>query len=51
MDTCVLCNDDLSNGQETVTLREKVCEGVNKASTERNDVIVVVPVQILHKQC
>ncbi|VDI26391.1 Hypothetical predicted protein [Mytilus galloprovincialis] len=34
MDTCIICNDDIQNGSNTVKLREKGSIGINNASIE-----------------
>lgn len=49
--SCILCNKDLQNGIPAVQLRERGCDGINKASTERETDIVTVPGQYVHVQC
>ncbi|KAJ7391185.1 hypothetical protein OS493_019316 [Desmophyllum pertusum] len=40
-----------TDSPDVVTLREKGSEGINQASAERNDQIVTVPGQKVHKDC
>ena len=51
MDTCPLCTESLENGQVITKLGEKGCEGVNKASKERQDSLNLQPGQYVHKTC
>ena len=37
--TCAICQKSLDNVKDVVTLREKGREGINRASTERYDII------------
>ena len=49
---CVLCNKPGKSGsKDVVAIREKGSEGINRASQERNDDIVIVPGQKVHKKC
>lgn len=49
---CVLCNKPGKSGsKDIVAIREKGSEGINRASQERNDDIVTVPGQKVHKKC
>ena len=48
--TCAICQKTLDN-VNVVTLREKESEGINRASTERNDLIQTVPGQKVHQTC
>ena len=48
--TCVICQKLLVD--DVVTLREKGSEGINRASAERNDIIMAaVPGQKVHQTC
>ena len=49
--TCAICQKSLDNVNDVVTLREKGSEGINRASTERNDLIQTVPGQKVHQTC
>ena len=49
--TCAICQKSLDNVNDVVTLREKGSEGINRASTERNDRIQTVPGQKVHQTC
>lgn len=49
--TCVLCKEDLQEGDETVKLREKGSIGVNLASSKRGDDIKVQPGDVVHINC
>ncbi|CAC5405802.1 unnamed protein product [Mytilus coruscus] len=51
MDTCIICNDDIQNGNKTVELREKGSIGINNASRERGDTIVTRTGQLVHEHC
>ena len=35
MDTCVFCNKSLSDGEPTVVLRQRGCDGIEKGSIDR----------------
>ena len=48
MDTCPLCTESLENGQAITKLGEKGCEGVNKASKERQESLNLQPGQYVH---
>ena len=49
--TCAICQKSLDNVNDVVTLREKGSEGINRASTERNDLIQTLPGQKVHQTC
>ena len=49
--TCAICQKSLDNVNDVVTLREKGSEGINRASTERNDLIQTVQGQKVHQTC
>lgn len=49
--TCAICQKSLDNVNDVVALREKGSEGINRASTERNDIIQTVPGQKVHQTC
>ena len=49
--TCAICQKSLDNVNDVVTLRKKGSEGFNRASTERNDLIQIVPGQKVHQTC
>ena len=49
--TCAICPQSLDNVNDVVTLREKGSEGINRASTWRNDLIQTVPGQKVHQTC
>jgi len=51
MDKCVFCEEPLSNGEPTSTLRIKGCEGIAKANELRNRNISTVPGQVVHVKC
>ncbi|CAC5362575.1 unnamed protein product [Mytilus coruscus] len=51
MDKCMICNDNLNNGKQTVQLRDKGSSGINKASRERGETILVQPGQSVHQEC
>ncbi|CAC5386695.1 unnamed protein product [Mytilus coruscus] len=51
MDTCIICNDDIQNGNKTVELREKGSIGINNASRERGDTIVTRTGLLVHEHC
>ena len=42
--TCAICQKSLDNVKDVLTLREKESEGINRASTEHNDIIQPAPV-------
>ena len=50
--TCAICQKSLDNVKDVVTLREKESEGINRESTERNDIIQPAPVKrYTHQTC
>ena len=49
--TCAICQKSLDNVNDVITLRQKGSEGINRASTERNDLIQTVPGQKVHQTC
>ncbi|CAH3024292.1 unnamed protein product [Porites evermanni] len=49
--TCAICQKSLDNVNDVITLRQKGSEGINRASTERNDLIQTVPSQKVHQRC
>lgn len=51
MESCVLCNQPLSNDQATSVLGEKGCEGICKAAEARGDNIHVQCGQRVHQKC
>ncbi|CAC5420534.1 unnamed protein product [Mytilus coruscus] len=46
---CVFCQQPLDNGEKTVLLRQKGCEGINRANEVLNTSIVTRPCQIVHQ--
>ena len=48
---CVICDEPLNNGEETVCIRFKGSESINKASCQRKNHIYTVPGQSIHKEC
>ena len=48
---CVICREDISDGQEKVTLTRKGCDGINVASNSRGESLNIVPGQTVHKDC
>ena len=51
MDVCIICKESIEEGGETVTLREKGAESINKASKQRGDKIVAKTGLTVHKAC
>ena len=49
--TCAIRQKSLDNVNDVVTLPEKGSEGSNRANTERNDLIQIVPGQKVHQTC
>ena len=39
---CVICREDISDGQEKVTLTRKGCDGINVASNSRGESLNIV---------
>lgn len=50
-ENCVICKRPLVGKGKVVKIREKGSEGINRASTERNDAIKTVPGQQVHQKC
>ena len=48
---CVICREDISDGQEKVTLTQKGCDGIHGASVSRGESLKFVSGQIVHKNC
>ena len=48
---CVFCKNSLEDGDATVVLREKGCEGIRKASEALNKTISTSPGQQVHQSC
>jgi len=42
---CVICNKSLNGEGDIITLIEKGCEGIKRASLKRVDTITTVPAQ------
>ena len=51
MDTCVLCNKSLADGDPTVVLRQRGCDGIEKCSIERESELRTVIGQTVHVKC
>lgn len=51
MEQCIFCNESLSNGEPTVTLGQKGCDGIHKASEARMSDIKVIQGQVVHTKC
>ena len=51
MDTCVFCNKSLGDGEPTVVLGQKGCDGIEKASTARLSELRTVVGQTVHVKC
>ena len=51
MDTCVICNESLLNGEKTTKLQEKGSKGVNRASSLRRSRIRTQPGQAVNEKC
>jgi hypothetical protein len=51
MEKCIFCNFPLDNGQDTVSLRQKGCQGINQASEKRGMNIHLSPGQCVHQEC
>lgn len=50
MADCIFCNKKLTDGA-TVTLGDKGCEGIAKASSQRESSVVVKPGDVVHREC
>ena len=48
MDTCVFCNKSLDDGEPTVVLRQRECDGIEKGSIDRESEIRTVVGQAVH---
>jgi hypothetical protein len=48
---CVFCKNPLEDGDATVVLIEKGCEGIRKASEALNKTISTSPGQRVHQSC
>ena len=48
---CVICRENISDGQEKVKLTQKGCDGIHGASVSRGESLNIVPGQIVHKNC
>ena len=51
MDLCILCNNNIEEGGETVTLRQKGADSINAASKQRGDELEARPGLVVHKSC
>ncbi len=51
MAECVFCNNSLDDGQDTVTLREKGSNTINKISEQRGRTIKTHKGQRVHTEC
>ena len=51
MDRYIICSELLCNEQPTVTLREKGCEGIVRASVARDSDVRTVPGEVVHVGC
>ena len=51
MDKCILCNNDVEESGETVELRQKGADSINKASKLRGDEIEAKHGIVVHKSC
>ena len=51
MDKCVFCEQPLTHDEKTVTLTQKGCEGILKASIQRQDDLSVSVDQRVHIKC
>jgi hypothetical protein len=51
LDTCVICNQSLENGSQTVKLRVKGCDGINNASRARESDVIAEVGQRVHVKC
>ena len=51
MYTCVFCNKSLGDGEPTVVLGQKGCDGIEKASTARLSELRTVVGQTVHVKC
>ena len=49
MDLCILCNNNIEEGGETVTLRQKGADSITVASKQRGDEIEARPGLVVHK--
>ncbi len=47
---CIFCSQPIEEGQ-SVTLTEKGCRGINRASEARKDRVSCVPGQQVHQEC
>ena len=51
MDTCVFCNKSLGDGEPTVVLRQRGCDGIEKSSIDRESELRTVVGQTVHVKC
>lgn len=51
MESCVICQEPLDNGEETVVLRQKGCDGIGEASKLRGVPLTTTVGQSVHKKC
>lgn len=51
MDTCVFCNKSFADGEPTVVLHQKGCDGIEKASIARESELRTVAGQAVHVEC
>ena len=48
---CVICRENINDGQEKVTLTQKGYDGIHGASVSRGETLNVAPGQFVHKDC
>ena len=48
---CVICREDISDGQKKVMVTRKGCDGIHVASNSRGESLNIVPGQTVHKDC
>ena len=51
IDTCVFCNKSLADGEPTVVLRQRGCDGIEKGSIDRESELRTVVGQTVHVKC
>ena len=51
MYTCVFCNKSLADGEPTVVLRQRGCDGIEKGSIDRESDLRTVVGQTVHVMC
>ena len=50
-DSCVFCKQSVSDGQKTVTLKQKGVDTIRNANQERGSDITVIKDQVVHEKC